>query len=192
MTISTKKLLPITLFVSAMTASIGVLAAETQSGTLSFKGLIYSSSCSIDINDSNSPNANVLMGRYPTSAFTEKDSEVGGENGNGKIEITLENCPPVGKVTLQLNGKADDSSDQTLALDNPSSSNTAKNVGIRIYNVKDKSTPLVINGSKTETIDVEGADSSWSAEFVAKYISTANTVIAGQADATLNYTITYQ
>ncbi|MBG6027615.1 fimbrial protein [Proteus columbae] len=192
MTISTKKLLPIALLVSAITASTGVLAAETQTGTLSFKGLIYSSSCIIDINDTNSPNANILMGRYPTSAFSGKDSEVGGENGNGKIEITLENCPPVGKVTLKLDGKADSSSDQTLALDNPTDSKTAQNVGIRIYDVKNPSTPLVINGSKSETIDVAGADSSWTAEFVAKYVSTASTVTAGQADATLNYTITYQ
>ncbi|WP_109394610.1 fimbrial protein [Proteus terrae] len=192
MTISTKKRLPIALFFSVITASSGVLAAETQTGTLTFKGLIYSSSCSIDINDTNSPNANILMGRYPTSAFDGKDSEVGGENGNGKIEITLENCPPVGKVTLKLNGKADSSSDQTLALDNPTSSDTAKNIGIRIYNIKDMSKPLVINGSKTESIDVEGADTSWNVEFVAKYISIASTVSPGQADATLNYTITYQ
>lgn len=192
MTISTKKLFPITLLISTMMASASVLAVETQTGTLSFKGLIYSSSCIIDINDTNSPNANVLMGRYPTSAFDGKDSEVGGENGNGKIEITLEQCPPVGKVTLKLDGKADSSSDQILALDNPTSSETAKNVGIRIYNTKDMSKALVINGSKTESIDVEGADTTWNAEFVAKYISTADTVGPGQADATLNYTITYQ
>ena len=192
MTISTKKLFPITLLISTMMASASVLAVETQTGTLSFIGLIYSSSCIIDINDTNSPNANVLMGRYPTSAFDGKDSEVGGENGNGKIEITLEQCPPVGKVTLKLDGKADSSSDQILALDNPTSSETAKNVGIRIYNTKDMSKALVINGSKTESIDVEGADTTWNAEFVAKYISTADTVSPGQADATLNYTITYQ
>ncbi|RNT23429.1 type 1 fimbrial protein [Proteus mirabilis] len=192
MTISTKKLFPITLLISTMMASASVLAVETQTGTLSFKGLIYSSSCIIDINDTNSPNANVLMGRYPTSAFDGKDSEVGGENGNGKIEITLEQCPPVGKVTLKLDGKADSSSDQILALDNPTSSETAKNVGIRIYNTKDMSKALVINGSKTESIDVEGADTTWNAEFVTKYISTADTVSPGQADATLNYTITYQ
>lgn len=192
MTISTKKLFPITLLISTMMASASVLAVETQTGTLSFKGLIYSSSCIIDINDTNSPNTNVLMGRYPTSAFDGKDSEVGGENGNGKIEITLEQCPPVGKVTLKLDGKADSSSDQILALDNPTSSETAKNVGIRIYNTKDMSKALVINGSKTESIDVEGADTTWNAEFVAKYISTADTVSPGQADATLNYTITYQ
>lgn len=171
MTISTKKLFPITLLISTMMASASVLAVETQTGTLSFKGLIYSSSCIIDINDTNSPNANVLMGRYPTSAFDGKDSEVGGENGNGK---------------------ADSSSDQILALDNPTSSETAKNVGIRIYNTKDMSKALVINGSKTESIDVEGADTTWNAEFVAKYISTADTVSPGQADATLNHTITYQ
>ncbi|MEQ5209292.1 fimbrial protein, partial [Proteus sp. fly-1067] len=81
---------------------------------------------------------------------------------------------------------------QILALDNPTSSETAKNVGIRIYNTKDMSKALVINGSKTESIDVEGADTTWNAEFVAKYISTADTVSPGQADATLNYTITYQ
>lgn len=192
MTVLTKKLIPVALFVSAMTTSVGVLAAESQSGTLTFKGLIYTSTCTIDINDTNSPNANVLMGRYPTSAFTQTSSEVGGENGNGKIEITLEDCPPEGVVTLKLTGTADSSSGQILALDNPTSSNTAKNVGIHIYNVTDMTKPLFVNGSAEQQYTVTDDSASWSAEFVAKYVSTASTVTAGQADATLNYSITYQ
>lgn len=70
-----------------MMASASVLAVETQTGTLSFKGLIYSSSCIIDINDTNSPNANVLMGRYPTSAFDGKDSEVVVKMGMAKLKL---------------------------------------------------------------------------------------------------------
>ncbi|MDL5167234.1 fimbrial protein [Proteus faecis] len=190
MPILTKKLLPMAFVISVITASATV-SAEEQSGQISFTGLIYSSTCTIDINGTGS-DGNVNMGRYATSEFGGTGSEVGGKSGNGKLDISLINCPPQGKVKLKLEGKTDSSSDQILALDNPDNSNTAKNVGIHIYSEQDPSTPYHINLSTEYDIKDTGDLKSKTLSFIAKYVSTSDDVEAGRADATLNYTLTYQ
>lgn len=170
---------------TAMNAS----AAE-QTGTISFKGFIYNATCSIVLNDTNSPNADVLMGRYPTSAFTKAGDEVGGEDGHGSLSISLLDCPEKGKVTLQLHGKPKDGLNAILELDNPASPNTAKNIGIVLYDRNDMNTDIIINGSVTKEYEVSSS-AEWHVDYVAKYHSTADNVEAGQADATLNYTLSY-
>ncbi|MBI6528485.1 type 1 fimbrial protein [Proteus vulgaris] len=190
MPILTKKLLPITFVISAITAS-ATTSAEEQSGQISFTGLIYASTCTIDINGTGS-DGNVTMGRYATSEFDGTGSEVGGSAGNGKLDISLINCPPQGTVKLKLSGKTDSSSDQILALDNSSDPNTAKNVGIHIYDQYDLSTPYNINFTEEYKIKDNGDLKSKTISFIAKYVSTDDEVEAGRADATLNYTLTYQ
>ncbi|MBT0396942.1 type 1 fimbrial protein [Morganella morganii subsp. morganii] len=180
-----KSLISVLLAGSAMSAS-----AVEQTGTISFKGFIYNATCSIVLNDTNSPNADVLMGRYPTSAFTKSGDEVGGEDGNGSLSISLLDCPEKGKVTLQLHGQPKDGYDAILELDNPKAQNTAKNVGIVLYDRDDMNTDIIINGSVTKEYEVSSS-TEWHADYVAKYISTADDVEAGQADATLNYTLSY-
>lgn len=190
MPILAKKLLPMAFIISVITASATV-SAEEQSGQISFTGLIYSSTCTIDINGTGS-DGNVNMGRYATSEFDGAGSEVGGKSGNGKLDISLINCPPQGTVKLKLEGKTDSSSDQILALDNPDDSNTAKNVGIHIYDRDDLGTPFNLNVTKEYKIKDTGDLKSKTLYFIAKYVSTSNNVEAGRADATLNYTLTYQ
>ncbi|QUT02221.1 fimbrial protein [Proteus terrae] len=190
MPILTKKLLPIVFVISAITASATV-SAEEQTGQISFTGLIYSSTCTIDINGTGS-DGNVNMGRYATSEFNDAGSEVGGTAGNGKLDISLINCPPQGKVKLKLSGKTDDSSDRILALDNPNDPNTAKNVGIHIYDDYDLVNPYHINFTEEYDIKDTGDLKSKTLSFIAKYVSTDDDVEAGRADATLNYTLTYQ
>lgn len=180
-----KSLISVLLAGSAMSVS-----AVEQTGTISFKGFIYNATCSIILNDTNSPNADVLMGRYPTSAFTETGDEVGGEDGHGSLSISLLDCPEKGKVTLQLHGKPKDGLNAILELDNPTSPNTAKNIGIVLYDRDDMNTDIIINGSVTKEYEVSSS-TEWHADYVAKYISTADDVEAGQADATLNYTLSY-
>ncbi|MEQ4988224.1 fimbrial protein [Proteus vulgaris] len=190
MSILTKKLLPMTFVISAITASATV-SAEEQTGQISFTGLIYASTCTIDINGTGS-DGNVNMGRYATSEFDGAGSEVGGTGGNGKLDISLINCPPQGKVKLKLEGKTDSSSNQILALDNPNDTNTAKNVGIHIYDHDDLDVPYNINFAEEYDIKDNGDLKSKTLSFIAKYVSTDNDVEAGRADATLNYTLTYQ
>ncbi|MEG0279384.1 MAG: fimbrial protein [Morganella sp. (in: enterobacteria)] len=179
-----KTVLSILLAGSVMSAS-----AVEQDGTISFNGFIYSATCSISINDSDSPNADVDMGRYPTSAFESKGDEVGGEGKNGSLDISLVDCPDQGTVQLQLHGTQKDGYASVLELDNPNSDYTAKNIGIVIYNRDNMDDPITIDGASEEYDVVSSTE--WHASYVAKYTSTADDVEAGQADATLNYTLSY-
>ncbi|MEY0232742.1 MULTISPECIES: fimbrial protein [Providencia] len=186
--LSTKSILMATII---STFSFSALAEE-QTGTISFKGLIYNATCTINLNDSYSPDAEVKMGRFATSEFNGEDDEVGGTGGDGKLKIELIDCPDQGTVTINLMGKAKRYDDTILELDNEGSAGVAKNVGIRIYHEDDLANPIVVDGSKSQDIDVSGNSSEWRGTFIAKYVSTDDTVEAGQADATLNYKITYK
>lgn len=178
--------------ISALLAGTAMSAsAVDQTGTISFKGFIYNATCSIDLNDTNSPNVDVLMGRYPTSAFTETGTMVGGKDGYGELNISLTDCPDQGKVKLQLHGKPKDGDNELLELDNPNASTTAKNIAVLIFENDDTNNdPVVIDGSKTEEYNVSSS-ASWKGSYTAYYYSTADDVEAGQADATLNYTLSY-
>lgn len=195
MTISKKKFLSLALFVSASVASVNVLAADTHSGTISFSGLIYSSTCTVSINGGGS-DGNVNMGRHPSSAFgTEPKQIVGGAGTDGQLNISLIDCPPTGTVALKISGSETPNEPQILALDNPSDEKTAKNVGVYIYDKDDLDTPYNINFTKN--IEIKGSEESASTSttipLIAKYVSVnAGGVKAGQANATLNYSLTYK
>lgn len=181
-----KTLLSLLLAGSVMSVS----AEETQEGTITFSGFIYNSTCTIDLNGDNSPDAHVQMGRYPTSAFGEKYDQVGGEGVYGKIDISLIDCPDKGNLTLKLNGKPKDGERDVLELDEPNSDSTAKNIGIVIYDRDNNKDAINIDGTFEKKYLVENS-ARWEASYVAKYISVADDVEAGQANATLNYTLTY-
>lgn len=183
-----KALLSLLLAGSVMSAS----AEETQDGTITFSGFIYNSTCTIDLNGDNSPDAHAQMGRYPTSAFGKKYDTAGGEGIYGKIDISLIDCPDQGNVTLKLNGKPKNGESDILELDNPGDDSTAKNIGIIIYDRDGDHSGdgIDIDGSFEKEYHVENS-ASWEASYVAKYISMADDVEAGQANATLNYTLTY-
>lgn len=42
------------------------------------------------------------MGRYPTSAFTETGTMVGGKDGYGELNISLTDCPYLGKSKITV------------------------------------------------------------------------------------------
>ncbi|ELX8379430.1 fimbrial protein [Providencia vermicola] len=189
-TLSTKKMI-MAVIASAFAFSATATAAE-QNGTISFKGLIYNATCTINLNDSYSPNAEVKMGRFATSEFSDEGDEVGGTGGDGKLKVELVDCPDQGTVSINLTGNANRYDDTILELDNKGSTNVAKNIGIRIYREDQPSRALKVNGSKSEDIKVNGSSSEWRGTFIAKYVSTDDTVEAGQANATLNYKITYK
>lgn len=65
--------------ISALLAGTAISAsAVDQTGTISFKGFIYNATCSIDLNDTNSPNVDVLM-VVIRPVFTETGTMVGGK-----------------------------------------------------------------------------------------------------------------
>lgn len=186
--LSTKNLLT-AMMVSAFSVSAG---ADQQSGTLSFHGYIYNSTCTVMINDEDSRDADIDMGRYSTNDFTHAGDEVGGEGNYGKFNLKLKGCPGHGDVTLSMKGKIANGERSHLALDNEGADGVAKNIAIRIYDTDDLVTPYNVNFDTTYKFSDETPEKEWEVGFIAKYVSTADEVEAGRADATLDYQITYK
>ncbi|MGO3741730.1 fimbrial protein [Kerstersia sp.] len=181
-----------TLGLAAFLAASGAAQAQnTVAGTISLYGRIYSDTCDVVINGQPGNSTSVPMGNYPVSAFNNTTgTTVGGNGVNGQIELSLANCPPGQKVFLQLNAKEVTDYPEAIELDNANASDTAKNVGIHLYE-GDSSTPMVLGRRRDYTIP-QGSSGSYELYFTAKYVSTKSNVEAGKADATVNYTLTYQ
>ncbi|GAB1438059.1 long polar fimbria major subunit LpfA1 [Providencia sp.] len=171
--------------------SIHASSALEQAGTIKLNGYIYSSTCTVDLNDQGPSMANISMGRYSTSEFGAVGTEVGGTGENGKIKVTLTDCPDNGTITLTFDGKVVDGQTSILELDNPSAEGSAKGVGIHLYQGSETK-PLTLDGSVNYSQKIEGESAGWEGTFIAKYVSTSTTVTAGQANATLNYNIIYK
>lgn len=181
-------------FLMAMMASTFALSAnaDQQSGTLSFHGYIYNSTCTVMVNDEDSRDADIDMGRYATTEFTKAGTEVGGEGNYGKFNLKLKGCPGHGDVTLSMKGKTANGEKTHLALDNEGADGVAKNIAIQIYDTDDLRQPYYVNFDQTYKFDETSPEKEWEIDFIAKYVSTADEVEAGRADATLDYLITYK
>lgn len=176
-------------------------------GTIHFTGYIYSATCTIDVSGTGGTTGKedpvIDMGRYSTSEFGKKDSEVGGKGDRGKVKVTLTNCPDEGTMTMKLNGTPDTvtGDDHILQLSGSGNaeSGSAGGVGIVLYHKGEEavSQRIKVNGEK-EFTTLFGGENTETGElivnFVAKYTKTAEdkeAVTAGSANADLPYVITY-
>lgn len=165
--------------------------AEKQDGTLTFNGSIYNATCAIDINNNGGgTTGSVNMGRHPTSAFPEEDSEAGGTGGDGVIDIKLKDCPTNGKLKVSFNGTRVPGT-QVLQLDNYGSAGTADGIGIVLLDEDDD----YINIDGSVAIEKKVTESKeYTYSMLAKYYrytADDNKVKAGQANATLNFSVEY-
>lgn len=172
-------------------ASGSVFAAPTtQTGTIHLNGKIYSATCDIEVNgDPFAENVNIDMGRHPSSAFNSKGDEIGYNGVNGLIDIQLSNCPENGKLSVSFTGTTLNGDPTILQLDNPGAAETAKNIGIRLYEagIDNK---VRMDGSVSFEADVTDSE-TYTKDFYATYISTADSVSPGNANATLGFEIEY-
>lgn len=164
-------------------------AAHAADGTINFTGEILDSACTVDTSTSTQT---VNLGKIPKSAFTG----VGQVAAATRFSIVLNNCPAaVTSASVKFDGTADANDADILAL---SSGQTAQGVGVALYE-EDGVTPVPLaTQSKSLTLDTSSAGSpavaanSNTMTFVAKYKATKATVVAGTANATSDFTITYQ
>lgn len=167
-------------------------AAHAQSentGNIKLTGRIFSSTCEVSINgNSNGGNATVPMGNYSSEAFTKKGDVVGGNGRNGQIQFNLSGCPEdKSKVVLEVHADLFDA--KMIKLDNSTSSSSAKNVGVYLYQAKDTANPMDL--TKTHSYNIDKVSNTADIDLVAKYVSTENDVTAGTANASFDYTISY-
>lgn len=171
---------------SIATAAFTATAAD---GTISFTGTILDSACTVD---TDTVSKNVILGEIPKSSF----KSAGDVAAATKFSIELKNCPGTVKTaSIKFDGTPDLADSSILKL---SSGQTAKGVGVAFFE-EDGITPIPLaTPSKSVTLNSAFSDSqttpiiSTKMNFVAKYKATRAVVEAGTANATSDFTITYQ
>lgn len=163
--------------------SLSASAAKTEKGSLKVKAIVRNNTCSVA---SVSQNIRIDMGIEATKLFYQ----TGVEARDNPFNIVLENCGPAAKgVKASLSGVAHPSDSSVFILNNAQAPNTAKNVGIAVY---DRYGKRIEPGKDSGTYVLNGAGSNGTGlRFVARYISTAMPVTAGKADGSLIFTLTY-
>lgn len=175
----------------ALSTSSVFAAPISQEGTIHLSGYIYSATCDVDVNGQGPTSANVSLGRHSTSIFGKKGDESQMTGQDGLIKVSLNNCPDTGHLEVSFKGQTVSGDNKILKLDNAGSSSTAQNIGIHLYEADDQNTLLSLDGSTSFSADIKNGK-DYHKDFLATYVSTADEVTAGEADATLGFKIEYK
>lgn len=154
--------------------------AYAENGTIRFTGNIIDTACEVS---TESQNQTVNLGDVGTNAFPAAGSTA----APARFTITLNNCPSsVSSASVRFDGTGDASNSQILALD---SGQTAKNVGVAIY--EQNSTTLIPIGSDSQDVTLSSEGSN-ELTYIAKYYATAVPVEAGTANSMTTFSIIYK
>lgn len=186
-------ILKMALFGLTSNAAVSSFAVETVKSDILLKGSIYNATCTVDINGqavTNNPVVN--MGSWPSSAFNGVGSEVGGTATDGKISINAVDCPDNGTMKVNITAATDPTDNTLVKLDSSPNATDATGVAIALYE-GDK------DGNKTNTkiqfakdyVFNNQALEGVSKVFYGVYRATAEKVSAGNANATVHATMTY-
>ncbi|HGN1706463.1 TPA: type 1 fimbrial major subunit FimA [Providencia rettgeri] len=179
------KLIKLSCLATVLTmAFTGYASAETvtvSGGTVHFVGQIVAAGCSVD---SESMNQTVEMGQIRTSVFDTK----GARSDAKDFKIILNNCDTAiaKNVAFSFLGQTSTAND-ILALSG-NTDGSAKNIGINI--IDQSGTNFKVDGSTfgAKTALVGGRNVI---PLTARYISIADTVQAGQANAVATFNVQY-
>jgi len=157
---------------------LATITANATSGVINFTGNIQTAACTVS---AASQNQDVPLGNVAAADFTS----TGATAANGKISVVLSACPEtVTAASVSFGGPADQINGNLLAL---STTSTAKNVGIALFETD--STPLPLS-TKSRSLPVT-AGGETTLTYFAKYQSTAPTVTEGSANAAADFTVLY-
>ncbi|MDF7788623.1 fimbrial protein [Pantoea stewartii] len=169
----------ITLITSALFAAAISGSASAADGTINFTGKIADTACTVD---PASANQTVNMGEVAASSF----KSAGATASAARFTINLTNCPAAAtSASVRFDGPLASGNGNLLAL---SSGQTATNVGVGIY--EQDSNTLIPVGSASAPVKLSSASIN-ALNFIAKYVSTAEKVSAGSANAAATFTVAY-
>lgn len=154
--------------------------ANAADGTIEFTGSIISPPCTLDATKSN---INVPLGVYTTDALAGKGTETTAQD----FEIVLTNCSTdkFSAVQTRFNFTPDSSDSQYIAI---TGSDIASGVAIKLM---EQDGSLIKPNSESKAVqfpDGQGLNLSYKAS----YISTAETVTEGSANANGTFELMYQ
>lgn len=173
-----------TLLASALFVSATLVgSAQAATGTITITGSIIDKGCDIQ---AGSQSLDVDLGTVDASTF---EGKVGSTLGSAPLKIALTGCPETGVtgVSVVFDGPA--STDNTELLAITAGETSAKGVGVAFYE-SDSSTLIPLHKPSAVNAVAEG-QTDVTLNYVAKYMSTADTVVGGGADATANFTLIY-
>lgn len=150
-------------------------------GTVQFTGSITDAPCVVNASTEGQP---VELGQYRAADF----STAGDTSSPKNFNISLSNCAvdTYSKASVTFNGVTASGDNTTLST--VGGSGAATGVGIQI--LKD-GVPLAVDGTETsEATSLTGGSNNLT--FQARYIAKNATVTPGQANASADFTITYQ
>lgn len=171
--------LPLFALCSALSAAPALAATAQDSGTITITGTIKDSTCKLE-----STSQNVVMPEVDVSEF---GNSAGSTAGKKDFTIDLSGCgTTVSGATISFSGTtASDAS--LLAID--SGEGKASGVALQIL-VKDGNTAIDLSNNAT-LFEIAPGETKKSLPISLQYKSLTTPVVAGQVNATLNFTVAY-
>lgn len=153
-------------------------AVEGETSTINFTGKIVESTCTLD---EASKGQHVDLGTVSANAFSAENTT----NEGTHFSIGLADCSTdtYYKAKIKYHGDTVVGKNQVLSV-----TGGATNIGLQILY---RDTPLELDGTEsTSTIPLnDGPNRIW---FLARYISLDNVVGVGDANANVNFTVSYE
>lgn len=157
--------------------------ASAADGTINFTGSILDSACTVN---TTSASQTVNLGMVNRTAF----AAAGDVAAATRFDIVLENCPDtVTSASVTFDGVAHTENGNILAL---ASGQTAQGVGVALFEADGVTAIPLSTKSASMTLDNATEANSNVMTFIAKYQATQESVVAGTANATSDFTIIYQ
>ena len=173
----------------AFFTSMGIASSVmAQDGTVNFTGKIIEAGCQVNSTVANPQT--VELGEVAKTAFAAP----GDTAATTEFTLVLSGCPAdlLGKpVSVKYDGKPDTINTDYLQLTGYGTASVAKGVAIQLLNADSSALPL---GAKSNEVTIKGtaeAPADTSLDFFARYIATEATINGGDANGSVNFTLTY-
>ncbi|MBJ9571959.1 fimbrial protein [Citrobacter braakii] len=160
-----------------MVSASAFAANEGETSTVTFNGSIKENTCVLN---SGSVGQIVELGDVESSVLAS--SGLASQPVN--FTISLDQCDSA-NASITFSGTTE--TDEVLRV--TGTSLVATGVGIQIL---ENGTPLKVDGSASSAIKAVGAGNADEFTFTARYIALSNSISAGQANATAQFTVKYQ
>jgi major type 1 subunit fimbrin (pilin) len=165
-------------FLASVVSIPAVVAAD---GTIKFEGEVTDDACVVD---TNSKNLTVTLGKVSSSAL----KGTGSTAAPTKFQLILKDCPIATNAVVKFDGTSVAGDNSMLAL--TAGTETAEGVAIQLSDASQK----VVNLSESSQpyALVAGAGTQNKLDFVARYKAISDTIVAGTANASAQFTVVYQ
>lgn len=175
------------LFLAGMVAMSG--ACAQQGGRITFQGMITSPTCTVSTADQDK---RVPMGAVSADEF----NRLGDTRGRQRFSLRLEGCPSPAKdqpqrATVRFSGMDINAQTHHLHLMGRGQAGAASGVELRILNAAGEKVLLADSptGQGATWVALNGSRSQL--DFSAEYVAVALPVTSGNADAAVNFEISY-